>query len=76
MRENKHSMNPLGSNTAFHVSSLEKSLAFYTKKLGFCVDFDCPIGDREYGMRDFAIKDLDGNKIGIGAAIQQETCSK
>ena len=31
------------------------------------VGFYCPIGDREYGLRDFSIKDPDGNQIGIGA---------
>ncbi len=34
------------------------------------VDFYCPIGNREYGIRDFAIKDPDENKIGFGTEIQ------
>ena len=119
-------MEPTGSNAVFHVSNLEKSIAFYTKELSFNVDFKfgdpptyagmslgkvclhissaypyknntghgnlyimfdeiddlyeslvrdrvefyCPIGNREYGMRDFAIKDPDGNQIGIGAEIR------
>ena len=119
-------MKPTGSNSVFHVSNLEKSISFYTRKLGFNVDFKfgepssyaglslgdvclhisseypykdntghgnvyimfsevddlynklvsekvsfySPIGDREYGMRDFAIKDPDGNQIGIGSEIR------
>jgi len=42
----------------------------YEKLVTAKVEFYCPIGNREYGMRDFAIKDLDGNQIGIGAEIQ------
>lgn len=41
----------------------------YKKLLNQEVEFFSPIGDRDYGMRDFAIKDLDGNQIGIGAQI-------
>jgi DNA-binding MarR family transcriptional regulator/catechol 2,3-dioxygenase-like lactoylglutathione lyase family enzyme len=33
------------------------------------VDFYSRISDREYGMRDFAIKDPDGNQIGFGTSI-------
>ena len=32
------------------------------------VEFYSRIGNREYGMRDFAIKDPDGNQIGFGEA--------
>lgn len=117
---------PTSSSTIFHVSDVEKSIAFYSQELGFLVgfklgnptfyaglswgtvglhisstypyqnntghgnlyltfaevdslyeklvaagvEFYSPIGDRDYGMRDFAIKDPDGNQIGIGAEIQ------
>ncbi len=37
------------------------------------VEFYCPIGNREYGLRDFAIADPDGNQIGIGAVLQETT---
>ncbi|MGB0910330.1 MAG: glyoxalase superfamily protein [Nitrospirales bacterium] len=30
------------------------------------VEFFSKIDDRDYGMRDFAVKDPDGNQIGIG----------
>jgi catechol 2,3-dioxygenase-like lactoylglutathione lyase family enzyme len=33
------------------------------------VEFYSHIETREYGMRDFAIKDPDGNQIGYGAAV-------
>ena len=32
-------MKPISSNTVFHVSHLEKSIAFYKDKLGFSIDF-------------------------------------
>jgi uncharacterized glyoxalase superfamily protein PhnB len=35
------------------------------------VEFYCSIGNREYGMRDFAIKDPDENQIGIGAVLHE-----
>ena len=113
------------SCTVFHVSSLSKSLDFYSRVLGFAIDFRygapetyaglswrgvhlhlsstypyknntghgniyiiCDdvdrlhakldsagvafysrIQDREYRMRDFAIKDPDGNQIGFGSAV-------
>jgi DNA-binding MarR family transcriptional regulator/uncharacterized glyoxalase superfamily protein PhnB len=113
------------SSTVFHVSSLSKSLDFYSRVLGFAIDFRygapetyaglswrgvhlhlssaypyknntghgniyifCDqvdqlyerldsagvefysrIKDREYRMRDFSVKDLDGNQIGFGAAV-------
>jgi DNA-binding MarR family transcriptional regulator/catechol 2,3-dioxygenase-like lactoylglutathione lyase family enzyme len=113
------------SSTVFHVSSLSKSLDFYSRVLGFAIEFrhGAPetyaglswrgvhlhlssaypyknntghgniyifcgevdrlyeeldsagvefysrIHDREYRMRDFAIKDLDGNQIGFGAPV-------
>jgi hypothetical protein len=31
------------------------------------VDFYCAIDDRDDGMRDFSVRDPDGNQIGIGA---------
>lgn len=121
-------MKPISSNAIFHVSNIEESLDFYTKIIGFDIDFtfaepivyaglkfgnEClhlssqypyndnkghgsiyivfesvdelyekfvkkeleflaHIEDREYGMRDFAIKDLDGNQIGFGAPLIQE----
>jgi catechol 2,3-dioxygenase-like lactoylglutathione lyase family enzyme len=34
------------------------------KKLG--VTFSLPLGDRPWGMRDFRVIDLDGNRIGFG----------
>ena len=119
-------MQPISSNTVFHVSDLDKSLDFYSNVLGFTVDFNygeppryaglslgnvclhlsssypykdnrghgnlyiicdevdvfyqklvdagvefySPIGNQDYGLRDFAIKDLDENQIGFGAAIE------
>jgi uncharacterized glyoxalase superfamily protein PhnB len=42
----------------------------YNKLVSADVSFYSPIEDREYGMRDFAIKDPDGNQIGIGAEIR------
>jgi DNA-binding MarR family transcriptional regulator/catechol 2,3-dioxygenase-like lactoylglutathione lyase family enzyme len=36
------------------------------------VDFYSRISDREYGMRDFAIKDPDGNQIGFGTSLVKE----
>lgn len=113
------------TSVVFHVSSFAKSLEFYTRILGFAIDFKfgspetyaglswkgvhlhisssypyknntghgnvyfhcgdidqlyekladagvefySRIGDREYGMRDFAIKDPDGNQIGYGASL-------
>jgi DNA-binding MarR family transcriptional regulator/uncharacterized glyoxalase superfamily protein PhnB len=113
------------SSAVFHVSSLSKSLDFYSRVLGFAIDFrfGAPetyaglswrgvhlhlssaypyknntghgniyiicndvdrlyekldsagvafysrIQDREYRMRDFAIKDPDGNQIGFGSAV-------
>lgn len=121
-------MKPLGSNTVFHVTDIERSIAFYTGALGFqldfrfgepttyaglslgpvClhisafypykdntghgnlyisfdevdslyqqlaaagVDFYCPIDDRDYGMRDFSVRDPDGNQIGIGAELSRQ----
>ena len=35
------------------------------------VEFYCPIGNRTYGLRDFAIKDPDENQIGIGAVLHE-----
>ena len=125
MTINGHSVSTgaASSNTVFHVSNLEKSLDFYSRVLGFAIEFrygtpavyaglswrgvhlhlgsaypyknntghgnlyiQCPdidrlyekldaagvdfysrIADRPYGMRDFAIKDPDGNQIGFGA---------
>jgi uncharacterized glyoxalase superfamily protein PhnB len=120
-------MTPTGSNTVFHVSDIERSIDFYSNRLGFQVDFRfgnpvsyaglslgnvclhisssypyknntghgnlyitaeevdtlysqlveagvefyCPIGNREYGLRDFAIKDPDENQIGIGAVLHE-----
>lgn len=114
-----------GSNVVFHVSNFGKSLDYYTRILGFEIDFRhgkpvsyaglswknvhlhisatypyrnntghgnfyiyCAeidrlyarldaagvefysrISDREYGMRDFAIKDPDGNQIGFGTPV-------
>lgn len=29
-----------------------------------------PIGDRSYGMRDFYVKDTDGNTIGFGTLVE------
>ena len=113
------------SSTIFHVSNLAKSLDFYSRVLGFAVDFtfgnpefyaglswrgvhlhlssaypyknntghgnisiSCDeadrlyehldsagvefysrISNRNYGMRDFAIKDPDGNQVTFGADI-------
>lgn len=37
------------------------------------VEFYSRIRDREYGMRDFSIKDPDGNQIGFGAAIRNKS---
>ncbi|WP_280289971.1 hypothetical protein [Pseudomonas sp. BN417] len=36
------------------------------------VDFYCAIGDRDYGMRDFSVRDPDGNQIGMGAALNHQ----
>jgi len=44
---------------------------YYEKLVNDKVEFYSPIRDREYGMRDFAIKDIDGNQIGIGAQLEQ-----
>ena len=113
------------SNAVFHVSNFAKSLDFYTRILGFEIDFKfgspetyaglcwknvhlhisssypyknntghgnlyvycgeidrlfekldsagvefySRISDRAYGMRDFAIKDPDGNQIGYAASL-------
>lgn len=120
-------MTPIGSNVIFHVSDIERSIAFYTGPMGFQldfrygepttyaglslgpvylhittlrpykddtghgnlyisfdevdslnqrlsaagVDFYCPLGDRDYGMRDFSVRDPDGNQIGIGAELSR-----
>jgi DNA-binding MarR family transcriptional regulator/catechol 2,3-dioxygenase-like lactoylglutathione lyase family enzyme len=125
VRLDEPTVEPVESTTVFHVSDLEKSLAFYTGTLGFKVDFKygkpesyaglswksvhlhlsssypyknntghgnlyihggdidrlyerldslgvdfySRILDREYGMRDFSIKDPDGNQIGFGASM-------
>lgn len=118
-------MRPTGSNAVFHVTDIDRSIAFYTGHLGFqldfrygeptiyagltwgpvClhlsslypykdntghgnlyisfdavdelherlvaagVDFYCAIGNRDYGMRDFTLRDPDGNQVGIGAEL-------
>lgn len=118
-------MKPICANPVFHVSDIDRSVAFYCEQLGFNVDFkygepatyaglslgsiylhissmypyknntghgniymmfdevdtlydrlvqsgvefNCGIADRDYGLRDFAIKDPDGNQIGIGAEL-------
>jgi catechol 2,3-dioxygenase-like lactoylglutathione lyase family enzyme len=41
--------------------------AFYLRLADSGIAFDCLIGDRDYGMRDFALRDPDGNRIGVGA---------
>ncbi|HKP01375.1 MAG TPA: VOC family protein [Nitrospiraceae bacterium] len=120
-------MKPTGSNTVFYISDLERSIEFYSNRLGFRVDFRfgnpayyagltignvclhissrypyknntghgipyisveevdnlndrlvkagmkfyCPVGNREYGLRDFALKDPDGNQVGIGVVLQE-----
>ena len=43
--------------------------ALYDRLVNSGVSFYSPIADREYGLRDFAIQDPDGNQIGIGAEI-------
>lgn len=44
----------------------------YEKLVEAGVEFYCHIGDRDYGLRDFAIKDPDENQIGIGAEIRKD----
>ena len=44
----------------------------YEKLLAQNVAFYSHIANREYGMRDFAIKDPDGNQIGIGSASEAQ----
>lgn len=44
--------------------------AFYERLDSAGVQFYSRIGDREYGMRDFAVKDPDGNQIGFGLPIK------
>lgn len=41
----------------------------YNRLVKAGVEFYFPIGDRDYGMRDFSVKDPDGNQIGLGASI-------
>jgi len=36
------------------------------------VTVDAPIGDRDYGLRDYAVVDPDGNKIGFGHYIYNQ----
>lgn len=43
----------------------------YNKLVKEGVNFYCHIGDRDYGLRDFAIKDPDDNQIGIGAELSK-----
>ena len=124
LRRAENAVEAASSSTVFHVSSLSRSLDFYSRVLGFSIDFSygtpeihaglswrgvqlhlssaypyknntghgnlyirCDaidrlyealdsagvefysrIEDRAYGMRDFAIKDPDGNQIGFGAS--------
>jgi len=35
-----------------------------------------PLGSRDYEMRDFQIKDLDGNLIGFGASLPENASTK
>ena len=46
---------------------------WYHKLVKAGVEFYCPIGNREYGLRDFVIKDPDENQIGIGAVPHERT---
>jgi uncharacterized glyoxalase superfamily protein PhnB len=41
----------------------------YQKLVDAKVEFYSHIENREYGMRDFSIKDCDGNQIGFGASV-------
>lgn len=46
--------------------------SLYQQLVAAGVDFYCPIGDRDYGMRDFSVRDPDGNQIGIGAELNHQ----
>ena len=37
---------------------------------------DIEPGDRHYGMRDFAIKDPDGNRLSFGHDLSSQECAK
>ena len=46
--------------------------AIYQELLSKNVDITDPIGDRDYGMRDFDIRDPDGNMLSFGKHISNE----
>jgi catechol 2,3-dioxygenase-like lactoylglutathione lyase family enzyme len=55
----------VGAATVFVVSDIANSIAYYHGALGFDVTFQ--YGEHyAYGMRDFDLVDLDGNRITYG----------
>lgn len=55
-----------GCGVAFVVSNADELYAFH-KKRGVTVTE--PIGDREYGLRDYGVQDVDGNDLSFGHYI-------
>ena len=47
--------------------------AFYREVTSRGAAVTSPLGSRDYGMRDFQIKDLDGNLIGFGAPLPESS---
>jgi uncharacterized glyoxalase superfamily protein PhnB len=59
-----HKNNSGHGNIYIHCDEIDR---LYEKFDSAGVEFYSRIDDREYRMRDFAIKDPDGNQIGFGA---------
>ncbi|MCH8620385.1 glyoxalase superfamily protein [Undibacterium sp. TS12] len=62
---------PYKDNTGHGVIYLtfEEVDSIYKRLVKADVQFYSHIADQDYGMRDFSVKDPDGNQIGFGASI-------
>ena len=56
-----------------HIAIFCKGIdALYARLIGRGVDIIEPIGDRDYGMRDFVVTDPDGHRLVFGQGISED----
>ena len=62
----KGTPDPRGCGISFMIGDADELYAFHRAS---GVEIDCPIGDREYGIRDYSVKDLHGYRLSFGHRI-------
>jgi len=65
--------NFLGTTVILPVKSVRDTAAFYKELITKEVEFVGDLSDREYGCRDFRVKDNNGNMLIIGHALDNQS---